>query len=76
MKCLEIDRARRDEAANGGAMDIHRHVGSQPVRARPPGRLYELQKMVRRHKFGFAAAAAKQDPESVTFANTLGGGPI
>ena len=26
--------------------------------ARPPSRLYELQKTVRRHKFGFAAAAA------------------
>ena len=39
-------------------MDIQRHLNSEPVVARPPSRLYEFQKTVRRHKFGFAAAAA------------------
>jgi tetratricopeptide (TPR) repeat protein len=57
MKCLEKDRARRYETANGLAMDILRHLNCEPVVARPPSRLYEFQKTVRRHKFGFAAAA-------------------
>ncbi len=58
MKCLEKDRTRRYETANGLAMDILRHLNCEPVVARPPSRLYEFQKTVRRHKFGFAAAAA------------------
>src|SRR5262249_31481400 len=58
MKCLEKDRARRYETANGLANDVHRHLNCQPVVARPRSRLYEFQKTVRRHKFGFAAAAA------------------
>ncbi|MGO8925385.1 MAG: tetratricopeptide repeat protein [Limisphaerales bacterium] len=58
MKALEKDRARRYETANGLARDIQRHLNCEPVVARPPSRLYEFQKTVRRHKFGFAAAAA------------------
>jgi eukaryotic-like serine/threonine-protein kinase len=58
MKCLEKDRARRYDTANGLASDIQRHLNCEPVVARPPSRLYEFQKTVRRHKFGFAAAAA------------------
>jgi serine/threonine protein kinase/tetratricopeptide (TPR) repeat protein len=58
MKALEKDRARRYETANGLAMDIQRHLDCEPVVARPPSRLYEFQKTVRRHKFGFTAAAA------------------
>ena len=58
MKSLEKNRARRYETANGLAADIRRHLNTEPVLARPPSRLYEFQKTVRRHKFGFAAAAA------------------
>ncbi len=58
MKCLEKDRARRYETVNGLARDIERYLNSEPVVARPPSRLYEFQKTVRRHKLGFAAAAA------------------
>jgi eukaryotic-like serine/threonine-protein kinase len=57
MKCLEKDRSRRYETANSLASDIRRHLNCEPVIARPPSRLYEFQKTVRRHKFGFAAAA-------------------
>ena len=57
MKCLEKDRSRRYETANGLAMDIQRHLDNEPITARPPSRLYEFQKTVQRHKFGFAAAA-------------------
>jgi eukaryotic-like serine/threonine-protein kinase len=58
MKCLEKDRTRRYETANGLAMDIQRHLSCEPVLARPPSRFYEFQKTVRRHKVGFAATAA------------------
>jgi len=57
MKALEKDRTRRYDTANGLAMDITRHLSCEPVLARPPSRLYEFQKTVRRHSFGFAAAA-------------------
>jgi len=36
MKCLEKDRARRYDTANGLAMDIQRHLSCEPVLARPP----------------------------------------
>ncbi len=58
MKCLEKDRQRRYETANGLAADIQRHLANEPVVARPPSRLYEFQKTARRHKVGFAAAGA------------------
>ena len=58
MKCLEKDRTRRYETANGLAADIKRHLNNEPVVARPPSKLYEFQKTVRRHKVGFAATAA------------------
>ncbi len=58
MKCLEKDRTRRYDTANGLAMDIKRHLNYEPVVARPPSKLYEFQKTVRRHKVGFAATGA------------------
>jgi len=58
MKCLEKDRARRYETANGLAMDVQRHMDNEPVVACPPSRWYEFQKTVQRHKVGFAATAA------------------
>jgi serine/threonine protein kinase/WD40 repeat protein len=58
MKCLDKNRTRRYETANALAMDLQRHLKNEPVVARPPSRLYEFQKTVRRHKVGFAAAAA------------------
>ncbi|HUS36329.1 MAG TPA: serine/threonine-protein kinase [Verrucomicrobiae bacterium] len=58
MKCLEKDRARRYETADGLALDIQRHLTNQAVVARPPSRIYVFQKTIRRHKVGFVAAAA------------------
>src|SRR5262249_10331938 len=55
MKCLEKDRTRRYETANGLAMDIQRHLHDEAVLASPPGQLYKLQKMVRRNKLLFTA---------------------
>ena len=36
MKCLEKDRTRRYETANGLAMDLKRHLNNETVVARPP----------------------------------------
>jgi len=58
MRCLEKDRTRRYETANGLALDLKRHLNDEPVVARPPSKLYEFQKTYRRHKVGFAATAA------------------
>ena len=57
MKCLEKDRGRRYETANGLARDIERHLKSEPVSARPPSALYRLRKAIRRNKTAFGAAA-------------------
>src|SRR5438094_7439124 len=58
MKCLEKDRARRYETANGLASDIQRHLDNEPVEARPPSPAYRFQKLVHRNKMAFAAASA------------------
>jgi serine/threonine protein kinase/predicted Zn-dependent protease len=58
MKCLEKDRARRYETANGLAADLKRHLGNEPVVARPPSAAYRLQKLVRRNRLAFAAGSA------------------
>ena len=58
MKCLEKDRTRRYETANGLAADIQRHLDNEPVIARPPSVIYSLQKSVRRNKTVFAALTA------------------
>jgi eukaryotic-like serine/threonine-protein kinase len=50
IRALEKDRARRYETANGLAMDVQRFLDNEPVSARPPSRLYRLQKLVRRNK--------------------------
>src|SRR5204862_5375553 len=57
MKCLEKDRTRRYETANGLATDIQRHLNSEPVVARPPSSLYRFHRLVRRNKLAFGAAA-------------------
>jgi eukaryotic-like serine/threonine-protein kinase len=58
MKCLEKDRSRRYETANGLAMDLQRHLKNEPVVARPPSRLYRFQKSVYRNKTVYVVAAA------------------
>jgi len=58
MKSLEKDRARRYETANGLAKDVQRYLDNEPVLARPPSRLYRLEKMVRRHKLAVASVTA------------------
>ncbi|MCA9280260.1 MAG: tetratricopeptide repeat protein [Phycisphaeraceae bacterium] len=50
MKCLEKDRTRRYETANGLAADIERHLNDEPVLAGPPSASYRLRKFVRRNR--------------------------
>jgi WD40 repeat protein/serine/threonine protein kinase len=56
MKCLEKDRTHRYETANALAVDIQRHLNTEPVVARPPSKLYRFERLVRRNKLAFAAA--------------------
>jgi WD40 repeat protein len=49
-KALEKDKARRYASARELAADIRRHLGNEPIRARPPSALYHLRKFARRHK--------------------------
>jgi len=58
MKCLEKDRTRRYETANGLAVDLKRHLNNEAVAARPPSATYRFQKMVRRNKLAFVAVTA------------------
>jgi eukaryotic-like serine/threonine-protein kinase len=58
MKCLEKERVRRYETANGLARDMQRHLNNEPVVARPPGNLYRINKFVLRNKLAVGAAAA------------------
>jgi hypothetical protein len=58
MTCLEKDRTRRYETANGLAMDIQRHLNNEPIRACPPSTVYRFQKLVRRNKLAFATGTA------------------
>ena len=56
MKCLEKDRTRRYETANGLAADIVRHLNDEPVVAGPPSTKYKLAKFVKRNRGQVLAA--------------------
>jgi len=57
MKCLEKERNRRYETANGLALDIQRYLAREPVLARPPSTAYKIQKAWQRNKLAFSAGA-------------------
>jgi len=52
MKALEKDRTRRYGSANDLAAEIDRYLSNEPVKARPPSRVYRLRKFARRHRAG------------------------
>src|SRR5436305_11520049 len=58
MKCLEKDRARRYETANGFAADVQRYLADEPVAARPTSAAYRAEKFVHKHRAAIGAAAA------------------
>ena len=57
IRALEKDRSRRYQTANNLATDVERFLDNEPVEARPPSRLYRLQKLVRRNKVTCVAGA-------------------
>src|SRR5262245_54229600 len=57
MKCLEKDRNRRYETANGFAQDVQRYLADEPVQACPPSAGYRFRKFVRRNKGPVSAAS-------------------
>ena len=73
MKCLEKDRTRRYETANGLAEDIFRHLRNEPVIAGPPGAGYRFRKFVRRNRAGVMAACAIGCALLLGLAGTSGG---
>ena len=56
LKALEKDPARRYQSADALAEDIRRHLADQPILARPPSTIYQLRKMVARHRLPVAFA--------------------
>jgi len=56
MKCLEKDRTRRYETANGLMLDLERHLRSEPVLASPPSASYRVRKFIQRHRVGVVAS--------------------
>jgi eukaryotic-like serine/threonine-protein kinase len=50
MKCLEKDRNRRYETANGLAMDVQRYLHDEPVLACPPSAGYRLRKFAHKYR--------------------------
>jgi serine/threonine protein kinase len=58
MKCLEKERGRRYETANGLALDVQRHLADEPVQAGPPSAAYRLGKFLRRNRGPVLAAGA------------------
>ena len=58
MKCLEKDRTRRYESANGLAADLRRHLKDEPVAAGPPSAAYQLRKFASLPRGMFIAVGA------------------
>ncbi len=58
MKCLEKDRTRRYETANGLARDLERYLADEAVEACPPSASYRLRKFARKHRTALATVSA------------------
>jgi serine/threonine protein kinase/Tfp pilus assembly protein PilF len=57
MKAMEKDRTRRYSTTSDLAADLARYLKAEPIIARPPSKIYNIGKFVRRHKIGVMAAA-------------------
>jgi serine/threonine protein kinase/tetratricopeptide (TPR) repeat protein len=58
MRCLEKDRSRRYETANGLAKDVQRYLAGDTVEACPPTFGYRLRKAYRRNRAAILTAGA------------------
>jgi len=56
-KTLEKEPGRRYQSAAALSEDVERYLQNQPILARPPSAVYQLRKMISRHKVGFGFAA-------------------
>ncbi len=57
LKALEKEADRRYQSVAALAEDIRRYLGGHPILARPPSTIYQLRKMIARHKAPAALAA-------------------
>jgi predicted Ser/Thr protein kinase len=57
-KTLEKEPDQRYQSAAALAEDVERYLSNQPILAHPPSTMYQLKKLVARHKGGVAAAGA------------------
>ena len=73
MKCLEKDRTRRYDTANGLALDVQRHLVDEPVAAGPPSAVYKFRKFVKRNRVGVIAATVVAAVLVLGIAGTTGG---
>src|SRR5450755_835930 len=55
-KAPEKEPDRRYQSAAALGEDVERYLASQPILAHPPSTMYQLRKLVARHKISFAAA--------------------
>src|SRR5205807_456231 len=58
MKCLEKDRTRRYDTANGLARDVQRYLADEAVEACPPTAGYRLRKFARKYRTPLRVAGA------------------
>lgn len=73
MKCLEKDRSRRFETANGLAQDVERFLNHEPVSAGPPGAGYRIRKFIRRNRAAVTAAAGISAALAIGLAISIAG---
>jgi formylglycine-generating enzyme required for sulfatase activity/tRNA A-37 threonylcarbamoyl transferase component Bud32 len=73
MKCLEKDRTRRYETANGLAEDVRRHLTDEPVTAGPPSARYRFRKFLKRHRASVVAATIVAFALGLGAAGTIAG---
>ncbi len=57
-KAIEKEPARRYQSVSALAEDVQRYLANQPILARPPSALYQIRKVISRHKALFALTAA------------------
>lgn len=58
LKALEKEPWRRYQSALALSEDVDRYLNKQPILARPPSTIYQMQKLVARNKTTFAFATA------------------
>jgi len=55
IKSLEKVKDRRYDTVSALALDIQRHINTEPILARPPSSVYRFRKFIRRHRYQTAA---------------------